>query len=114
MLAQSLTAAGSIPLIILIVQGAKQANLVNGSTAFLLALGLGLLTGIGLLVQGQDYSGPVIVATTVAGIGAGLSASGIYSGVQTIRSQPQDTAPPLAAGPVGSAQEGDSGQKPAL
>jgi len=92
MLGQSLTAITAIPIIVALVEGAKRAGLVNGSTAFLLALGLGVLTGIGLLVQGGDYSGPAIVATMVAGIGAGLAASGAYSGVATFRAQPQDTA----------------------
>jgi hypothetical protein len=115
------TAAGLVPLVIGIVEIAKETGL-PGRFAPVCSLVLGILAGIALQfigsASGVAFTGPVIANGLYAGVGMGLAASGIYSGVQAFTSPklmtfastvesisglgaPAD--PPVASDPVDSA-----------
>jgi protein-S-isoprenylcysteine O-methyltransferase Ste14 len=72
-----------VPLIMGLVQAAKQVGLPNRWAAAL-AVALGLIGGVALQFAAAGQAHPNWVQGVIVGIGLGLSAAGLYSGTNAL------------------------------
>lgn len=90
---------GAIPAILGLTQVAKETGM-PGRFSPILSLFLGILAGVALQfarATAPSVTGVLVLQGVIVGIGIGLAASGLYSGVQTFVSPtPVPPVPPPA------------------
>lgn len=90
-----LAGAAAVPLIVALVEAAKQAGL-PARWAALLAVVLGLLLSLGFQAAGGTSDSRGWADATLAGLALGLSAAGLYSGARATQGAQPDARDPRA------------------